>query len=74
MGGDRLSIMQDINFSDLDIVINAIRQCQKQVMWKSGKAYPHLRKRISLGHLPQNATIATYEAIIRQVFSNGNAQ
>ena len=41
----------------LDIVINAILQSQKQVTWKSGKAYPHLLKRISLGHLPENATI-----------------
>lgn len=64
--------MEDINFFDLDIVINAILQAQKQVTWKSGNAYPHLHKRISLGHLPENATIATYEAIISQVLSHAN--
>ncbi len=65
--------MEDIKFFDLNIVINAILQAQKQITWKSGKAYPHLRKRISLGHLPENVTIDTYETVIRQVLTNANA-
>jgi len=65
--------MEDVKFFDLDIVINAVLQAQKKVTWKSGKAYPHLRKRISLGHLPENATIETYEEVIRQVLTNTNA-
>ncbi len=65
--------MEDVKFFDLDIVINAILQAQKQVTWKLGKAYPHLRKRISLGHLPENATIETYEEVIHRVLTNTHA-
>ena len=34
------------------------------IQWKPQKAYPHLMKRIRLGHLPENATMGDYEAII----------
>jgi hypothetical protein len=35
----------------------AIRLAQTEVIWKPGKAEAHLKKRIRLGHLPENATL-----------------
>ena len=65
--------MKEISSLDLDRIIKAVLQAQNKIQWKPGKATPHLMKRIRLGHLPENATIATYEAIIYQVVTNPTA-
>jgi hypothetical protein len=65
--------MSEITPSELDRVIQAILKAQNHLQWKPAKAYPHLMKRIRLGHLPENATIEIYEAIIRQVLNNPTA-
>jgi hypothetical protein len=65
--------MQEIISSNLDLIVQAILNAQVKSQWKFGKAYPHLTKRIRLGHLSDNATIQTYEAIIHQVLTNPTA-
>jgi hypothetical protein len=65
--------MQEIISSNLDLIVQAILNAQVKSQWKSEKAYPHLMKRIRLGHLSDNATIQTYEAIIHQVLTNPTA-
>ncbi|NBD31896.1 MAG: hypothetical protein GVY17_02705 [Cyanobacteria bacterium] len=59
-----------INSSDVEEIIQVILKAQRKIQWKPQKAHPHLKKRIRLGHLPEDATIATYEAIILQVLMN----
>ena len=66
--------MTAINPSDQEKVIQAILKAQKNIRWKPKKAEPHLKKRIRLGHLPENSTIATYEAIIHQILINPKAK
>lgn len=51
----------------------ALRQVQQQVRWRPGKAEVHLAKRVALGHLPAQATLATYEAIIQTVVQTPTA-
>ena len=58
---------------DLKKVIQAIIVNQAEIQWKPGKARPHLAKRIRLGHLPENSTLANYEAVIANVKSNQKA-
>lgn len=58
---------------DLEKVIQAIIVNQAEIQWKPGKAQPHLAKRIRLGHLPENSTLADYEAVIATVTSNPTA-
>jgi hypothetical protein len=58
---------------DLEKVIQAIILNQCEIQWKPGKAQPHLAKRIRLGHLPENSTLADYEAVIATVTSNRKA-
>ena len=58
---------------DLEKVIQAIIVNQAEIQWKPGKAQPHLAKRIRLGHLPENSTLADYEAVIATVTSNRTA-
>lgn len=62
--------MKELNSLDLDRIIHAILQAQTKTQWKPEKAKPHLIKRIRLGHLPENATLKTYKAIIHQVIIN----
>ena len=63
----------NIDPRDLEKVIQAIIINQCTIQWKPGKAQPHLAKRIRLGHLPENSTLADYEAVITTVTSNGKA-
>jgi len=65
--------MTALNPSDLEKIIQAILQAQKKIQWKPQKAEPHLKKRIRLGHLPEDSTIATYEAIIHQILIDPKA-
>ena len=58
---------------DLEKVIQAIIVDRSEIQWKPGKAQPHLAKRIRLGHLPENSTLANYEAVIANVKSNQKA-
>lgn len=58
---------------DLERVIQAIIVNQAEIQWKPGKAQPHLAKRIRLGHLPENSTLANYEAVIANIKSNRKA-
>jgi hypothetical protein len=57
-----------------DLVVEAIRQLWDQVRWKPGKARQHLAKRIALGHLPPEATVADYDALIRRVVQTPTAE
>jgi len=56
--------MAQINPPELDKIVTAILKAQSKIQWNPQKAYPHLMKRIRLGHLPENATMGNYEAII----------
>jgi hypothetical protein len=58
---------------DLEKVIQAIIVNQAEIQWKPGKAQPHLAKRIRLGHLPENSTLADSEVVIATVTSNRKA-
>jgi len=51
----------------------ALRQVRQQVRWRPGKAQAHLAKRVALGHLPVQATLATYEALIQTVVQTPTA-
>lgn len=55
-------------------LLAAIKQVRSEIKWKPGKAAPHLSKRIRLGHLPDNASLTEYEAIIAVVVNDPQAQ
>jgi hypothetical protein len=55
------------------VVVEALRQLRRQVRWRPGKARQHLAKRVALGHLPPQATVATYEALIQAVVQTPTA-
>jgi hypothetical protein len=57
-----------------DPVVEAIRQLRDQIRCKPGKARQHLAKRIALGHLPPEATVADYDALIRRVVQTPTAE
>ncbi|MCY7369092.1 MAG: hypothetical protein LH474_13180 [Chamaesiphon sp.] len=59
---------------DLSKVIKAIIVNRDQIQWKAGKAEAHLAKRIRLGHLAENATLADYETIINRVTNDRQAR
>ncbi len=46
-------------------VVEAIRSIRSQVRWKPGKDVAHLEKRKALGHLPAEAEMPEYDAIVR---------
>jgi hypothetical protein len=54
-------------------VLVAIRQVREKIRWKPGKDILHLKKRILLRHLPDNATIELYEKIITKVVTDTGA-
>jgi hypothetical protein len=66
--------MTVINPQELQKIIQAISLIQKNIQWKPQKAEPHLQKRIRLGHLPENATLETYEIIIATIVANPDSQ
>lgn len=49
------------------IAAETIRLVRKGIRWKPGKGRQHLDKRIRLGHLKANSTMAECEAIITAV-------
>ena len=57
----------------LPAIAQALRQVQAQIRWKPGKAHKHLSKRKDQGHLPPQATLAEYEAIIQAVVRHPEA-
>lgn len=58
----------------LELVRNAIHHLRDEIIWKPGKASPHLQKRILRGHLPEDATLMDYEAIIEQISHRPDAK
>ena len=48
-------------------VTGAIRRIRAEIQWKPGKDINHLRTRIHYGHLPPDATLDDYEAIISAI-------
>ena len=59
--------------STIIAVIQAIARVREQIIWKPGKASSHLLKRIRLGHLPNDATLEQYNAIIAAVANSLDA-
>ncbi|MBI3360506.1 MAG: hypothetical protein HY023_05280 [Chloroflexi bacterium] len=55
-------------------VAEAIKKIRLELRWKPGKDEEHPIKRIERGHLPPGATLAEYEAIIREVLSDPAAR
>ena len=53
-------------------VISAIQSIRQKVAWKPGKDLQHLDKRKSMGHLPQNHTLADYNQIIQSIALESN--
>lgn len=54
-------------------IVEAIHRLWEQVRWKPGKDVQHLAKRIALGHLSVETTLAEYDALIRRVVSTPTA-
>ena len=54
-------------------VVAALRQLRRQLRWRPGKAQQHVGKRVALGHLPPQATVATYEALIQTILQTPTA-
>lgn len=52
---------------------SAIQQARNQIRWKPGKAQPHLKKRIRLGHLPPATTLADYQRLIHGILHHPEA-
>ena len=55
-------------------IADAIRRLREGVRWRPGKHAQHLAKRIELGHLSVETTLAEYEAIIIRVISTSIAE
>ncbi len=66
--------MKEMQAVYLERTIKAILRCQNHIQWKPKKANPHLAKRIRLGHLPENSTIAEYQELISQVITDSKAK
>lgn len=50
-----------------------IRQVQQEIRWKPGSAERHLRTRKKRGHLPPDAILDDYHAIIEEVLTTDEA-
>lgn len=48
-------------------IIKAIQLVEKGIRWKPNSASRHLLKRKRRGHLPEDATLADYEYLIRHI-------
>lgn len=51
----------------------AIRALRHQVQWKPEKDEQHLAKRKAMGHLPDEATVEDYDALISAVLDEANS-
>lgn len=56
-----------------EAVVEALRQVRQQVRWRPGKVQLHLAKRVALGHVPAQTTVATYDALIQAVVQTPSA-
>ena len=54
--------------------LEAIDFVRDEIRWKPGKDIEHLKRRTKKRHLPKNATLQDYEAIIRKVVNEPTAQ
>jgi len=61
------------NTATLTMLKQALHRARTHIRWKPGKAQAHLIKRQSRGHLPPEATIAEYEAVISAVLHHPDA-
>jgi hypothetical protein len=52
-----------------DDILSLIQRLRHGIIWKPSAAARHLLKRKLRGHLPTDATIADYEAVIQRVMS-----
>lgn len=66
--------MSNIDESEIENLIRAITLIRAKIQWKQKKAQPHLAKRIKLGHLPDTASLETYEKIMRKIIFNPESQ
>ena len=57
-----------------ELTSSAIQRLQKRLKWRPGKAAVHLSKRIAPGHLPTEATLADYEAVILRAINTHDAE
>ncbi len=55
-------------------IAETIRQLCQQIRWRPGRAEAHVEKRIRLGHLPPQATVAEYELLIMAVLNDPSAE
>ena len=55
-------------------IVAAIRRLREQRRWKPGKAERHLAKRVELGHLDAETTLAEYESLISHVVNTPTAE
>jgi hypothetical protein len=55
-------------------VAEAIRMARRELHWKLGKEFAHLQTRKAWGHLPNDATLDDYRAIISTVLATGQAR
>ncbi|MBI5565847.1 MAG: hypothetical protein HY870_13205 [Chloroflexi bacterium] len=55
-------------------IVAAIQWARRELRWKPGKDIQHLQTRKRHGHLPPDAQLAEYQAIISAVLSDGQAQ
>ena len=55
-------------------IVAAIQEARRELRWKPGKDLQHLQTRKRHGHLPPDAQLAEYLAIIKAVLSDAQAQ
>ncbi|MFQ5437070.1 MAG: hypothetical protein ACE5FD_19600 [Anaerolineae bacterium] len=55
-------------------IVKAIQSLQQRIRWKPGKDTAHLATRIEYGHLPKDAKLADYEAIISHILHSQTAE
>lgn len=57
-----------------DRLVTVLVGLRESVVWKPGKGERHVRTRKKAGHLPQEARLADYEALIRRIVSTQSGQ
>jgi hypothetical protein len=57
----------------IGLLPSAIKRVQAEIRWKPGSAGRHLFKRRFYGHLPLEATLEDYHALIRKVVTSDDA-
>ncbi len=59
-----------LSLQEMSRLAEALAKIQEQVQWKPGKDFIHLDKRRKLKHLPRDASISDYEALILEIVRN----